>query len=631
MNLYLVQPADPYGPNKFLPLAVSYQWLYAQNPDWRVADVVIEKLPIGRYVEGMEEPHLVAMSCYVWNWEYNKALAKEIKSKFPKSVIVVGGPQVPRLDIELFCKFPYFDLAVHGEGELAFKELLEHFADRTFEDIRGVQTRNRLPDRVNRLKDISQIPSPILSGFYEQIMQKYPKDTMWQVTLETMRGCPYQCSYCDMGDSSWDRLLKFDMDRVRAEIEWIGKNKIEYVSVCDSNWGLFDRDVEITQLVIDTKLKYGFPKVWDVTMAKRSNKRNVEMALLDKAANTRLFKGVTFALQSLNGKSLHATRRFNLPETELKQYLDLYRQENIPTYSELIWPLPEETLESLKSGIQRLIDMGQDDFLMIHPLVLTPNAPISEKLSVQKFGIKTKTVPLDTYYLDISKLSDHVFEMTEAVYETSTASYEEVISGFMFSYVLITFYYYGWAHYLSKYICHKFAMSEVQFFEQLEAWIIRNPSTLVGNEYVATRNSLVDVFEGRALWGRQVLGEQDILWEYKSASSVVFQQNREKLQRELEAFISECYSKSLVESVAVGLSMCCDHSTVYPSVVMTNGELAHEMFGINCKELLIDHEPREFPKSEKDFFSLAYHYQRKNRFWRNTVKGFNCGNLKVSF
>lgn len=26
-NLYLVQTVDKYGPNSFLPLAVSYQWL----------------------------------------------------------------------------------------------------------------------------------------------------------------------------------------------------------------------------------------------------------------------------------------------------------------------------------------------------------------------------------------------------------------------------------------------------------------------------------------------------------------------------------------------------------------------------------------------------------------------------
>ena len=30
LNIYLVQTVDKYGPNSFLPLAISYQWMYAQ-------------------------------------------------------------------------------------------------------------------------------------------------------------------------------------------------------------------------------------------------------------------------------------------------------------------------------------------------------------------------------------------------------------------------------------------------------------------------------------------------------------------------------------------------------------------------------------------------------------------------
>jgi hypothetical protein len=30
LNLYLVQTSDKYGPNSFLALAISYQWMYAQ-------------------------------------------------------------------------------------------------------------------------------------------------------------------------------------------------------------------------------------------------------------------------------------------------------------------------------------------------------------------------------------------------------------------------------------------------------------------------------------------------------------------------------------------------------------------------------------------------------------------------
>ena len=71
LNLYLVQTVDKYGPNSFLPLAISYQWMFAQadeevRKNWAVKDVLIEKIVPDQYVKQMQhKPDLVAMSCYL--------------------------------------------------------------------------------------------------------------------------------------------------------------------------------------------------------------------------------------------------------------------------------------------------------------------------------------------------------------------------------------------------------------------------------------------------------------------------------------------------------------------------------------------------------------------------------------
>ena len=48
------------------------------------------------------EPHIVAMSSYVWNWEYNKLLATQIKKVYPDCEIVVGGPNVDKRNKNFF-------------------------------------------------------------------------------------------------------------------------------------------------------------------------------------------------------------------------------------------------------------------------------------------------------------------------------------------------------------------------------------------------------------------------------------------------------------------------------------------------------------------------------------------------
>ena len=69
-------------------------------------------------------------------------------------------------------------------------------------------------------------------------------------------------------------------------------------------------------------------------------------------------------MQSFNPTTQEATKRVNLKSNEALQYLTKYQEENIPTYSELIWPLPNETYDSLKEGIQSLVDLGQKSFLL---------------------------------------------------------------------------------------------------------------------------------------------------------------------------------------------------------------------------------------------------------------------------
>lgn len=616
-NIYLVQVVDSYGPNKFLPLAIAYQWLYAKNDNWCLKDVHIEKTPPEDYVKTMEDPQLVAMSSYVWNWEYNKALASEIKKLWPNCIIVVGGPQVNKNELDFFIKNPQFDIAVHGEGERAFKEIL--IRETNFDGIPHVQTRTHMPAPAARVMYISDIPSPILEGFYEPIMAKYPIDTMWQVTFETLRGCPYHCAFCDIGDGYWNKLTLFDIERVKKEIDWMGQHQIEYVSVCDSNWGLLDRDREITQYVIDVKKKYGYPKWWDATWAKNNVDRNFEIALLNKQSGANIFKGVTFAMQSFNDNTLKASERFNIKEQEVTEYLAKYKAEGIPTYSELIWPMPEETYDSLKNGVQRLIDLGQDSFLMIHPLVITYNATMGSAAYQNKYGITTKTVPLDTYYLSTDELEDYIVEYTDAVYSTNTADFDTVLDGHMFSWISILMYYYGWGHYLAKYL-KTHGVLETDFFEQLLVWIKQNPGTILHQEYVETKSHIFDTFHNQSFWGRKVRGEDDIYWEYKGASSIVLHDNIQKLENELTQFVIETMpirSDHAKEAVRINLLMCRLKDLSYPFRTTTPSDIANRMFGIDSDTLTIDHH--DIAKTDEKWYNKAYHWDRKSKYWCCTV------------
>lgn len=618
-RIYLAQVVDNYGPNKFLPLALGYLWSYAKNDRWQLQDVLIEKIPPQDYVNSLISPDMMVLSSYVWNWEYHKKVAKLTKEKFPECVIVTGGPQIAKNNNNFFAEYPMFDVVVHGEGEQAFKEILLR-PKGDYDNIINTQTRTYFPEITQRLSNLNSIPSPILEGFYNFIMEKYPKDTLWQVTYETMRGCPYRCAFCDIGDLYWNKITTFDTERIKKEIDWMSENKIEYVSVCDSNWGLLDRDLELNRYVIEKKLATGYPKFWDVTWAKNNVERNFEMALMNKQAGTNLYKGVTFAIQSLHEPTLKSSKRFNLVESKISKYLTLYKKEKIPTYSELIWPLPEETYSSLKSNIQKLIDLGQDDFLMIHPLNITFNADMANPEFLSKHGLKTKLLPLDTYYLSTKDLKDYIIEYVDIVTATNTADESQVIKGNMFVWLLVLMYYYGWAHYIAKSMKKK-GIKETDFFDSMLNWILKNPDTLLYKEYKETLDHITNTFNKGQLWGRKVLGDYDILWEYKSASSIIMHDNINNLRKDLISFLQDTFPDNGIDNlVDLNLALCNQKGRQYPVHVNVDKSLAKEVLNIDSETLCIWHDDLHQPKDDM-WYHKSYHWQRKNSYWRCNVKG----------
>jgi len=626
-NIYLVQVVDSYGPNKFLPLAISCQWLSAaQNPavsaQWQVQDVLIEKLPISNWLDSIDViPDLVAMSCYVWNWEYNRALATAIKSRWPKCVVVLGGPQVSKHDVDFIRNNVWADVAVLGENEAAFESILLDTPDQ-WDHLLGVITKStKSITEPQRTVELNQLPSPILTGFYDWIMdryhQRYGSDVMWQVTYETMRGCPYHCQFCDIGDSYWNKTYFFNLERIQQEIEWMGQKKIEYVSVCDSNWGIAEHDVAITQCVIDTKLKYGYPRFWDVTWAKNNTARVQKIALMDHAAGTKLFKGITFAFQSFNTETLKAVKRFNLQDAAVRSSLQLYKDHNIATYSELIWPMPNETVQSLKNNLQYLVDIGQRDFVMVHPLVLTPNSDMGQPSYIQSHGLKIKTVCLDTFWLKINDEQQYIREKVDAVCGTNSVTYQEVLDGNMFAYWFIVLYYYGWANALIQYLVKTQHKTHVEIVDNFIDWVKNQSQGFLRLEHNATKNSLANVFENNSIWGRQ-LAHDDVYWEYKSATSVQFHRNRPQLEHELTQWLYDCYGITDHELIDLNSSLCYNWQQTYPVRKKFSNNILKKCLDMDAECVEFDHWDRSIT-SDQEFCDVAYHYQRKTRYWRCSV------------
>lgn len=238
-RVYLSQINHTYGKGAFLPYSVGLLQAYALTfpeirDNYEFCGFFYLREPIQDMVARMDSPAVFGASCYIWNNRITQAFAKAVKEKWPDCLIVLGGPHVPNRSEEFFREHPYADILVHGEGEVTFSDILLELIRGpdwgavqgiTFESpMGGVKTRPR-----ERMVDLDKIPSPYLSGVFDNIdWNKWD----YHASSETHRGCPFACSFCDWGSNLFSKVKKFGDERLCQEFEYFGDRKIDLIYNC---------------------------------------------------------------------------------------------------------------------------------------------------------------------------------------------------------------------------------------------------------------------------------------------------------------------------------------------------------------------------------------------------------------
>ena len=99
------------------------------------------------------------------------------------------------------------------------------------------------------------MPSPSLDGTFNNLIEKYKdKNFRFTCTIEGVRGCPYRCTFCEIGSLYFQKLQRQSFNKLKKEIEWMSENKVVYIDNADSNFGLFeDWDLKVAKLLVYLK------------------------------------------------------------------------------------------------------------------------------------------------------------------------------------------------------------------------------------------------------------------------------------------------------------------------------------------------------------------------------------------
>ena len=180
----------------------------------------IDKIDIFKYPEDLisklntEKPDVFAVSNYIWNSNLSYLFCKRIKEIYPETIIVMGGPNFPTIEIEqeeFLLDRRVVDYYIVKESEHAFSKLVEYLIDKKKYDLSDVPNLVYLNSKdvlicsknIERVMDLSLIPSPYLSGRLDTYL-----DGKLMPVIQTNRGCPFSCTFCTEGQTYWSKVKK---------------------------------------------------------------------------------------------------------------------------------------------------------------------------------------------------------------------------------------------------------------------------------------------------------------------------------------------------------------------------------------------------------------------------------------
>ena len=481
-RISFVQPNFQQGPKEFnayyLPYSAGVILSYALASEkvkesWELDHLVWRREPIEELALKLSTSHVVAFSTYVWNHRYNYKLAKLVKTFNPECTIVFGGPEPAIEDPKLFEKEPFMDLVIKMEGEITFRRILEdHGTDYTHIEGLLINSPKGLintgdPKRIN---DLDEVPSPYLAGIFDRVMAENP-GVIWNATLETNRGCPYQCTFCDWGSLTYNKVKKFELQRVYDELDWIGEH-CGFVTITDANFGMFvERDNMIVDKLIEVQKRWGKLESFSMTWAKNQKNEVVDIVKKLITESPNFGQGLTVSVQSMDNDVLENIKRRNLDQHKIDEIFALCDKNNIPVYTELILGLPGETVESWKEAFWKIFRAGNHGGINILQCQLLENAEMN---LLQKKLYKLESVPVYDYmsgsYGDVD-----LNESIDVVVSTKTIPRETMLDTLVWSSFVQTFHINGLSTYIARYLAKQQNIDYSKFYEDLYAWVQQDP------------------------------------------------------------------------------------------------------------------------------------------------------------
>ena len=357
MRIFLIKSSNPTILYKGIapPLGLMYIASYIKqrrHDEVRILDTRLYKEPHKEIYNSINEfrPDIVGISAFTFEAPAMYHYAYLIKN-LTDIPIVAGGPHATSLPQEVI-KNKEIDIAVIGEGEITFKELLDVLEmGNSLSNIQGIVYRNNGHATINKprefIENLDELPFPawdlIELKKYAKIASINEIASRPYMILLTSRGCPFKCTYCH---NIFGKIFRArSANNVLEEMEiLINQYSIKDFKIIDdiSNFDK-ERIKSILKMIIANqwKIKIAFPN------GVRADILDEEIIYLMKKAGT---VEVAIAVETVSQRLQKMVKK-NLNLEKVKKMINVCVDNGMFVQGFFMLGFPTETEEEVKATI----------------------------------------------------------------------------------------------------------------------------------------------------------------------------------------------------------------------------------------------------------------------------------------
>ncbi len=365
-KIVVINPSTGRAVSEMIPKHIPLAILSVASTLVDKYDVVLIDRNLGdsdeKLLSALEDRELicVAISCLTGPGLLDaENCSKMVKEKRPDVQVVWGGWHAI-IAPESILLSPFVDFIIRGEGEWAFRELLDEIGD--IEKQRSVAGVGYMKDNelklvkllpIKELDSLPPLPLGLLPAITPYIYYNAVEGGGRCVSWETSRGCPHSCAFCDIANRFGISYSCQSAEKMISDIKHLQERyDIGGIRFYDANLFLkLDRIKSFSKLLIENGMKLKWSGSGTINQFK-----NIPIETLKLFYDAGL-RHVEFGIESGNEGIRYTLLNKRFKNEHCEKVMRNFRETNLQFKFNMIVGFPGETMEQSMQTVDYALDI----------------------------------------------------------------------------------------------------------------------------------------------------------------------------------------------------------------------------------------------------------------------------------